>query len=61
MADRRRQAIEVIRKDSGGVAPDVAKRLAQELVVRDNVDILGGFVLSPNTLAAADVSSQAGR
>ena len=51
--------IEVIRRDSGGVAPDVAKRLAQELVVRDNVDILGGFVLSPNTLAAADVSSQA--
>ena len=51
--------IEMIRKDSGGVAPDVAKRLAQELVVRDNVDILAGFVLSPNTLAAADVSAQA--
>jgi len=51
--------IEIIRKDSGGVAPDVAKRLAQELVVRDNVDLLAGFVLSPNTLAAADVSAQA--
>ena len=51
--------IEIIRKDSGGVAPDVAKRLAQELVVRDNVSILAGFVLSPNTLAAADVSAQA--
>jgi branched-chain amino acid transport system substrate-binding protein len=51
--------IEIIRKDSGGVAPDVAKRLAQELVVRDNVDVLAGFVLSPNTLAAADVSAQA--
>ena len=24
--------IEIIRKDSGGIAPDVAKRLAQELV-----------------------------
>ncbi len=32
--------IEIIRKDIGGAAPDVAKRLAQELVVRDNVDIL---------------------
>jgi branched-chain amino acid transport system substrate-binding protein len=51
--------VEIIRKDSGGIAPDVAKRLAQELVVRDNVDLLAGFVLSPNTLAAADVSAQA--
>src|SRR5215207_516527 len=51
--------IEIIRKDTGGVAPDVAKRLAQELVVRDKVDILAGFVLTPNALAASDVSDQA--
>ena len=51
--------IEFIRKDTGGVAPDVAKRLAQELVVRDGVDILAGFVLTPNALAAADVSASA--
>jgi branched-chain amino acid transport system substrate-binding protein len=51
--------IEIVRKDSGGIAPDVAKRLAQELVVRDNVDILAGFALTPNALAAADVSAQA--
>ena len=51
--------IEVIRKDTGGIAPDVAKRLAQELVVRDGADILAGFALTPNTLAAADVSAQA--
>jgi branched-chain amino acid transport system substrate-binding protein len=51
--------IEVIRKDTGGVAPDVAKRLAQELVVRDQVDILAGFVLTPNALAVTDVSEQA--
>ena len=51
--------IELIRKDTGGVAPDVAKRLAQELVVRDNVDILAGFVLTPNALAAGDVSAEA--
>jgi branched-chain amino acid transport system substrate-binding protein len=51
--------IEVIRKDTGGVAPDVAKRLAQELVVRDKVDILAGFLLTPNALAAADVSAEA--
>jgi branched-chain amino acid transport system substrate-binding protein len=51
--------IEVIRKDVGGIAPDVAKRLAQELVVRDKVDILAGFALTPNALAAADVSAEA--
>jgi branched-chain amino acid transport system substrate-binding protein len=51
--------IEIIRRDTGGVAPDVAKRLAQELVVRDKVDIIAGFVLTPNALAAADVSAEA--
>ncbi len=51
--------IEFIRKDTGGIAPDVAKRLAQELVVRDNVDILAGFVLTPNAMAAGDISEQA--
>jgi len=51
--------IEVIRKDTGGIAPDVAKRLAQELVVRDNADIFGGFSLTPNALASADISAEA--
>src|SRR5918911_1199889 len=51
--------IEIIRRDVGGPAPDVAKRLAQELVVREKVDILAGFLLTPNALAAADVSAEA--
>jgi len=51
--------IELIRKDTGGIAPDIAKRLAQELIVRENVDLLAGFALTPNALAAADVSAQA--
>jgi branched-chain amino acid transport system substrate-binding protein len=51
--------IEIVRKDTGGIAPDVAKRLAQELIVRDKVDLLAGFSLTPNALAAADVSAQA--
>ncbi len=51
--------IEVIRKDVGGIAPEVAKRLAQELIVRDGADILAGFALTPNALAAAEVSAQA--
>jgi branched-chain amino acid transport system substrate-binding protein len=51
--------IEIIRKDVGGVAPDVAKRLAQELIVRDKVDILAGFALTPNALAVGDTSAEA--
>ena len=51
--------IELIRKDTGGPNPDVAKRLAQELVTRDNVDILAGFALTPEALAASDVSAEA--
>jgi branched-chain amino acid transport system substrate-binding protein len=51
--------IEIIRKDTGGPNPDVAKRLAQELVVRDKVDILAGFTLTPEALGAASVSAEA--
>src|ERR1043165_1394724 len=51
--------LEFIRKDTGGIAPDVAKRLAQELIVRDKVDILAGFLLTPNALAAGDISNEA--
>jgi branched-chain amino acid transport system substrate-binding protein len=51
--------IEIIRKDTGGVAPDVATRLAQELLTRDGVDILAGFSLSPNAIAVSKVSAQA--
>jgi branched-chain amino acid transport system substrate-binding protein len=50
--------IEIIRRDSGG-APDAAKRLAQELIVRDNVDILAGFVITPEALTVADLSAEA--
>jgi branched-chain amino acid transport system substrate-binding protein len=51
--------IELVIKDNGGIAPDVSKRLAQELVVRDKVDMLAGFVLTPNALAASSVSEDA--
>ena len=50
--------IEIIRKDSAG-APDAARRLAQELIVRDNVDLLAGFVITPEALAVADLATEA--
>ena len=51
--------IEIILKDDGGVAPDVTKRLAQELVSRDKVEVLAGFGLTPLAFAAAPVATQA--
>jgi branched-chain amino acid transport system substrate-binding protein len=51
--------IQIINKDSGAIAPDVAKRLSQEVIVRDGATILAGYDLTPNAMAAADVSAQA--
>src|SRR5436309_1348718 len=45
--------IELVVKDTTGPAPDVAKRLAQELVTRDKVQFLAGFGLTPNAMAVA--------
>ena len=50
--------IQLIFKDTGGPSPEVAKRLAQELVVQENVDFLAGFGLTPEALAVADVATQ---
>ena len=51
--------VEVIIKDVGGPNPDVAKRLAQEFIVRDKVDILTGFGFTPNAAAVASIATEA--
>jgi branched-chain amino acid transport system substrate-binding protein len=51
--------IEIVLKDDGGVSPDVTKRLAQELITRDKVQVLAGFGLTPLALAAAPIATQA--
>ena len=51
--------IELIVKDTTGPAPDLAKRVAQELVTRDKVQFLAGFGLTPNTMAVAPVATEA--
>jgi len=53
--------VEVVLRDTTGPVPEIARRLAQELVVRDHVDFLAGFGLTPEALAAADVATQADR
>jgi branched-chain amino acid transport system substrate-binding protein len=51
--------IALVKRDTTGAAPDIAKRLAQELVTREKVNFLAGFVLTPNALAVADVATEA--
>ncbi|MBP6851751.1 MAG: ABC transporter substrate-binding protein, partial [Rhodoferax sp.] len=50
--------IEFILRDDTGV-PDMTKRLAQELLVNDKVDVLAGFGLTPLALATAPLATQA--
>ena len=50
--------VQIILKDDNSI-PDVTKRLAQELVVKDKVDVLAGFGLTPLALATAPVATQA--
>ncbi len=51
--------IEIDAKDTGGPNPEVAKRLAQELIVNDKVDLLAGFTLTPEALAVAPLATEA--
>lgn len=53
------QKAELIVKDDTGVAPEISKRVAQELIVRDKVDILAGFGLTPSALAVAPLATEA--
>ena len=52
------RTVSLILKDDTGV-PDITKRLAQELLVNDKVDVLAGFGLTPLALATAPLATQA--
>ncbi|WP_295524245.1 ABC transporter substrate-binding protein [uncultured Pseudacidovorax sp.] len=53
------RAVEIVKKDTAGPAPDAAKRIAQELIVRDKVSVLTGLDFSPNAYAVGAVAAQA--
>jgi branched-chain amino acid transport system substrate-binding protein len=50
--------IEFIYRDTGGPNPSQTKTLVQELIVKDKVDYLGGFVFTPNAMAVAPLIQQ---
>lgn len=49
--------IEVVLKDDAAT-PASTRRLAQELVVTDKVDVLAGFALTPSALATAPIATK---
>lgn len=49
--------VELILKDDTGT-PDVTKRLAQEMIVNDKVNVLAGFGLTPLAFATAPLATQ---
>jgi branched-chain amino acid transport system substrate-binding protein len=51
--------IELVIRDDGGPNPDKAKQLAQELIVRDKIQILTGVVFTPNAMAIAPLTQEA--
>ena len=51
--------VEFVRRDTTGPNPDVAKRLANELIVREKVRIMIGPEYTPNTLAMASLATEA--
>src|SRR3974390_1510031 len=51
--------VELVKRDDTGVNPSNARRLAQELVLRDKVQILTGGQWTPNAMAVATLTKQA--
>ena len=51
--------VELVTRDDTGANGDVAKRMAQELIVRDKVQILTGVVWTPNMAAIAPLTAEA--
>ncbi|MCF8211920.1 MAG: ABC transporter substrate-binding protein [Rhodoferax sp.] len=49
--------VQLIVKDDTSI-PDVTKRLAQELVVNEKVNVLAGFGITPSALATASIATQ---
>jgi branched-chain amino acid transport system substrate-binding protein len=52
-------SVEFLIRDDTGPNPDKAKQLAQELIVRDKVNLLAGVIFTPNAMAMAPLATEA--
>ena len=51
--------LQIVKRDETGPSPDIARRLAQELLVRDGVQMLTGGQWTPNVAAIAPLVTKA--
>lgn len=51
-----KKVVLIVKDDTA--APDITKRIAQELIINDKVHVLAGFVLTPQAFATAPIASQ---
>ena len=51
--------VDLVIRDDAGANPDNAKRIAQELIVRDKVQFLTGLVWTPNAASIAPLAAEA--
>ena len=50
--------IELIKRDAKRPGGDIAKTEVRELITRDKVDLLTGFIFSPNAIASGSLATQ---
>jgi branched-chain amino acid transport system substrate-binding protein len=50
--------VQIVYRDVGGANPAAAKQAVQELVVKDQVEVLGGFYLTPDAAASIPVLNE---
>ena len=48
----------IVRRDDTGVNPEVARRLAQELVVQEKVDMIAGMIFTANAMTVGAISNE---
>jgi branched-chain amino acid transport system substrate-binding protein len=55
----RGRKVQIVRRDTGGPQPDVARRMAQELIVGEKVDYLIGPDYTPTAAAIGPITTEA--
>ncbi len=51
--------VQFVYRDVGGADPAKSRALAEELILRERVKFIGGFALTPNALAVAEIITEA--
>ncbi len=49
--------VTIVRRDDTGVNPEVARRMAQELIVQEKVDMIAGMIFTANAMTVGAISN----